>query len=268
MYTRKCPECQNDIAYKSKYRRNYAEGKGFVCASCSARKVAIKRWKGHIPGPKTRECPSCGEMLVYASKRNRERADENNSVCNSCAIRVTPESIQKISETLKGRKYPPGSRKSNTKKEEHYFRVCPECETEIGYNTKYARDRANKKGSVCNSCASYLYKKSWIYRIKDEHIKKMAAAKAGYDTYEEYMSDLDERKKYWRKVRQITRKQPIETLYNADKLRGLNGTDGAYQVDHIISIKEGYETGVPAEEIGHITNLQIIPWKKNLRKGA
>ena len=80
------------------------------------------------------------------------------------------------------------------------------------------------------------------------------------------MKDLDAKKKYYRKVRRITNKQPLDQLENYDKLRGLCGVEGAYQLDHIISIDEGYRQNIPAEEIGHIANLQIIPWKRNLLK--
>ena len=127
-------------------------------------------------------------------------------------------------------------------------------------------DRANKLNSICNSCSTIIYKKSWTYVIKDEHIKKMAAKKAGYDTYEEYLQDLDSRKKYYREVRKITRQQDISILENYDKLRGLCGVNGAYQLDHIIPISVAYEKQMNPEDVGHISNLQIIPWKKNLSK--
>ena len=47
---------------------------------------------------------------------------------------------------------------------------------------------------------------------------------------------------------------------------GLNGIEGATQIDHIVSKRFGYDNSVPPEIIGHICNLQIIPWKKNLEK--
>lgn len=44
------------------------------------------------------------------------------------------------------------------------------------------------------------------------------------------------------------------------------GVDGAYQLDHIISIKRGFEEGIPASTISHISNLQFISWKANRSK--
>ena len=94
----------------------------------------------------------------------------------------------------------------------------------------------------------------------------MAAKKAGYTTYEAYLADLDNRKKYYREVRKITRQQDISLLENYDKLRGLCGVDGAYQLDHIKSINWGWENHIPAETIAEWGNLRMIPWKDNRDK--
>lgn len=53
---------------------------------------------------------------------------------------------------------------------------------------------------------------------------------------------------------------------NFDKI-GLCGVDGAYQLDHIIPIKFGFDNNICPWVIGHIDNLQIIPWMDNLIKG-
>ena len=269
MYTRKCPRCKETIEYKNKYRCNYAEKQKLMCNWCSTRKMLAGRtttapitekriWK--------RNCPRCNVELEYKNKRNLVRATASNSVCVKCADRKTDIAREKISKSLTGRKYP--NRKSNSRegKTLNFKRNCPGCNTELGYASEYARDRANKSGAVCNGCSSRIYKKSWTHVIKDEHRKKMAAKKAGYDTYEAYMADLDNRKKYYRAVRKITRQQDISMLPNYDKLRGLCGVAGAYQLDHIIPVSVGYEQRISAEKIGHISNLQIIPWKENLLK--
>ena len=94
----------------------------------------------------------------------------------------------------------------------------------------------------------------------------MAAKKAGFDTYQQYMDNLEVKKKYYREVRKITRKQNLTQLENYGKLIGLNGVPDAYQVDHIISIDEGFHNNIAPDIIGHITNLRIIPWKENLLK--
>lgn len=64
-------------------------------------------------------------------------------------------------------------------------------------------------------------------------------------------------------------------LYVTEKFRkeltegyktGLAGTPGAYQLDHMFSIMNGYKNQVSPLLIGGKTNLKMIPWKDNLSK--
>ena len=45
------------------------------------------------------------------------------------------------------------------------------------------------------------------------------------------------------------------------------GVNGAFQIDHIIDIKYGFNNNIPAEEIADLKNLQFIPWEENIKKG-
>lgn len=211
-----------------------------------------------------RNCPECDKTLYYSCKRYLERAENNNSVCRNC--RKMPDSLkQTLSEHWKGKKRPnyPKTKKNTTQSE--WFRNCPSCSKVIYYSGNWHRKDADKKNSICNSCSAYKYKKTWEYRIKDEHIKQMRATKAGYDTFEEYMEDLPEKKKYHREVWRITYQQDLESFENYEK-RGRCGVEGAYQIDHIISIDEGYKKSIEPEVIGDISNLQMLRWEDNLSK--
>jgi hypothetical protein len=46
------------------------------------------------------------------------------------------------------------------------------------------------------------------------------------------------------------------------------GIEGGYQLDHKISVKEGFERKLPIHEIAHINNLQMLSWKENRNKGV
>lgn len=92
------------------------------------------------------------------------------------------------------------------------------------------------------------------------------ARRNGYSTYEEYRDSLPEWKAYQIDVWRYTKQQPLEILENYDR-RGVNGEEGAYTLDHIISIKKGFMESYPPEEIGHISNLQMLPWMENIQKG-
>lgn len=72
--------------------------------------------------------------------------------------------------------------------------------------------------------------------------------------------------RYRYNVHQISKQQNLAVLENFDKPRTLCGVEGGYQLDHIIPIRYGFDNGIPEEVIGHIDNLQIIPWKENNSK--
>jgi hypothetical protein len=44
------------------------------------------------------------------------------------------------------------------------------------------------------------------------------------------------------------------------------GIDGAHHIDHIVSVREGFEKSIPVEDIADPTNLQVITWLDNIRK--
>lgn len=70
---------------------------------------------------------------------------------------------------------------------------------------------------------------------------------------------------YKREVWNFTIKNPIKTFPNYE-LRGKAGVKGAYQLDHIISIKFGFEHNINPKFIGSIDNLWFIPWEINIKK--
>ena len=47
---------------------------------------------------------------------------------------------------------------------------------------------------------------------------------------------------------------------------GKCGIDGAHQIDHIVTVREGFEKGLSIEVISAKENLQILPWLENVQK--
>lgn len=92
------------------------------------------------------------------------------------------------------------------------------------------------------------------------------ARRNGYNTYEEYRESLPEWKKYKIDVWRVTKQQPLHLLENFH-LRGVNGEEGAYTLDHMVSIKKGFMQNISPEKVGHIDNLQMLPWEENITKG-
>ena len=46
----------------------------------------------------------------------------------------------------------------------------------------------------------------------------------------------------------------------------LCGVIGGYQIDHIITVKFGFESGISPEKLSQKNNLRILPWKENLKR--
>ena len=59
---------------------------------------------------------------------------------------------------------------------------------------------------------------------------------------------------------------------NKDKInpynyqRTLCGVDNGYQLDHIVSIKNGFDSGTLPIIIGGVENLQMLTWQENNQK--
>lgn len=86
------------------------------------------------------------------------------------------------------------------------------------------------------------------------------------DSTDEIYNDF---RKYRNRVSSRTRKnyQLFKEEINPNNLLiGKCGIDGAHQVDHIISVREGFEKRIPVEVIAAKDNLQILPWLDNIKK--
>lgn len=82
----------------------------------------------------------------------------------------------------------------------------------------------------------------------------------------EYREDLDDWTLYKVACRVFTNQNDLSKLEHYEK-RGLAGVDGAYQLDHIVSMRYGFENNVDPMVIGNINNIKFISWEENLKKG-
>lgn len=75
------------------------------------------------------------------------------------------------------------------------------------------------------------------------------------------------KKRYKNKCR-ILSEHWAQIKFDSDDLlkRGLNGTAGALQLDHIVSLETCFKQGVPIEIAGHWVNLRLISWEENIKK--
>lgn len=106
---------------------------------------------------------------------------------------------------------------------------------------------------------------SGFRRSKSEGVSVGLVKRFSGVTYNVYLENINELKKYRSDVMKITNKQFINILPNYEK-RGISGIDGVFHLDHKYSIMEGFKNNISPEIIGNIKNLEFIPWKENLKK--
>jgi hypothetical protein len=60
--------------------------------------------------------------------------------------------------------------------------------------------------------------------------------------------------------------QHIDTINPLGYTRTLCGVDGGYQLDHIVTVRFGFDNNIPAEVLAEKNNLRMLPWKENLSR--
>lgn len=216
--------------------------------------------------------------------------EETNITCKECGDHMS--SARKLSRHV--------DLVHNMSREEYYAKhllkednlLCPVC----GENERKFRDM--RKG-FANYCSKECTNKSTervdkilstkdnrygpghkdIYKKVSDTVKNWdkAKKKAHYSRVREtclkigYYRDpkeIGEYSSYSALVRKLSEKEPLHLLENYDKPRGICGTPGAYQLDHIIPIKYGYDNSIDPKVIASINNLRFIPWEENREKGS
>lgn len=144
---------------------------------------------------------------------------------------------------------------------------------------------SNKKViAICDNCSIEFTRQFQLLNKSEKHLcnkchrKEVGMKIAGNDygkcserigsLHPRWNSNKEGYKKYKAEVSQYTTlyfKKELEKLKEG-KLMGLCGVEGAHQVDHLISIKYGFDNNIHPSIIGHICNLSIKPWKENRKK--
>jgi hypothetical protein len=140
------------------------------------------------------------------------------------------------------------------------FICCKTCGKEI----KKRLSETNKK-----YCSKRCVFQSAEYR------KKLSSSNRDYMQTAEYRKakskpDTPKYKKYHNRVQVLTRK--TYNLYkeqiNPENLpRKKAGQEGGYHLDHKIPVRYGFDNNISPEDISNKDNLQMLPWKDNVKKG-
>jgi hypothetical protein len=199
-----------------------------------------------------RVCPSCNILIKYKSYQGYNNAIKNNRKCKKCGCGWMKGKNKNNCNSIKKM----GEKVSNTWKKKF----------DSGYEVW------NKgKSKNDNSILEIISQKKLGQKHTEETKKiisfhsKMRWEMGVYDN--QYSKKHNEFRKYQSKVHKLTKK--IRHLIEGydEKKHGISGKKGAYQIDHIIDIKYGFDNNIPVEVISDINNLRFIPWEDNLKKG-
>ena len=118
-------------------------------------------------------------------------------------------------------------------------------------------------------CSKECMGKCPEYRKKLSEIDK---SYMGTDAYRQTRIDptVSEYRRYANRVRKLSEEtyNLHESEINPHKhIRGLAGTPNAYHLDHKISVRYGFDNGIPPEVLAKKENLRILPWRVNIVKG-
>lgn len=139
---------------------------------------------------------------------------------------------------------------------------CNHCGKHFNRSFQIAKKSLNKIGKIlCYNCSRKNVGKTMNISNMILSNKKRCGKR-----HPRYNPNKNEFKIYANEVNKITKRQPLDLLENYDKPRTLCGVEGGYQLDHVVSIKEGFEKDIPAKYIGSLVNLRFIPWEENRKK--
>lgn len=191
--------------------------------------------------------PISEEAKQRQSKTMKENAKKPGYQNYLKGKRLPDETKKKISESLKGRKLTPEQKDKHTKAMEQ-LRKSPD----------FVGPMKGKKHSL-----ETKQKISTIVKGKISQIRRSQEDRG----YWIPLDSISEFEIYKRQVRSVTEKN-VHLIENYDvALRGLNDTgNDNFQVDHKLSIYEGFMNNIDPKIIGHFCNLQFISWRKNSQK--
>lgn len=139
---------------------------------------------------------------------------------------------------------------------------CDECEDEFERQFQLIN-----RSSIhfCYSCS-----RKHIGKTMNRTNIDLASKKRNGSNHPRWVENKEAFLKYARKVRSLTEnvyKNNIDLINPQGYKRTLCGVENGWQLDHMMSIKTGFNNNVPATEIASVDNLQMLPWRLNRTKG-
>lgn len=216
----------------------------------------------------SRKCPNCDDLITYKRKGDLVVGEKKKTICNKCRFSNVNNRNKKILSLLQN---------TNLTQKEIATKLDVTKSIVTKVRKKYLLNRDRKQSKLGRKILSDNFKKNILEKklnifggVKDKkHYEKIFKSRYGLD-YSEFKKIQPKFIKYRNKVRGITYKNLKKYSHLFENLDNLGrcGDDGKYQIDHRISIKDGFNLKLPSHLIGHPSNLQIIKWEDNLNKSS
>ena len=223
-----------------------------------------------------RICSDCGVEIQYRYSSQYHQAERLNRKCKTCGCghfrgksKDTSDALKQTGEKnsvrLKGK---PTWNKGLTK-DQHLSLAT------IGEKSKNRKhsDESLKKISDASKqhWGQKRYRELVSQKVKEvrglpeiiEKWRKTGELNGSFTPLEK----LSEWQRYHKDVWKYTNKNNLTLLENHDR-RGKAGVYGAYHLDHIVSIFDGFANDIDAKIIGSIHNLRFIPAEENVKKSS
>jgi hypothetical protein len=259
MYTRTCHLCNGIINYKNIGSFKRAEKLNKQCKRCAnISRIRTPEWNAKISLARKGKKHSVETRKLISEVQKQQYELGKKVIWNKGLTKHTSDSIKRSAEKLSarnlGKTYESihGPAKAALIKQKQ--RVA-----KLGFK------HSNETRKLMSEIQQLAQSGKRLTETHKENIRRSMYNKLcanTYTSYEEWKESFSEREKYYKRVRSLTESQPLYKLKNYDK-RGKTG----YHLDHIIPVSYGYANNIPPEAIADISNLQMLPYDENIKKG-
>lgn len=219
-----------------------------------------------------------GLTIVGPFKGAKAHHELQCGTCNHLWI-ATPISKVQSNKKYGGNGCPECTKQKNNHKNEdiraNKMQVLKDRGIEIlsDYDGRHGLMKVKVRNTSCNHefevLANNLIQAGVICPICNNEAKAARLQESHQEYLTEWNKTATEWQKYRAEVNTITRRtyRNHEHTINPRNLTfGVAGKEGAYQLDHIVSVRYCFENSIPAEVCGHPQNLRVISWEQNLAK--
>ena len=133
--------------------------------------------------------------------------------------------------------------------------ICDDCE-----NKRIIQFRGAKNGRYCKRCSG---KRTIKIAQQTAPVRKYGPENARWNPNKPAYASYSNRVRGLTKTTYHNHKEEINPL---NLVRTRSGVIAGHQLDHIISIKRGFEEGIAPEVLADKLNLRMITWEQNLER--